>query len=59
MGSASETEYHLLLAFDLDLIDEVTYRCLTDAVSEVKRMLASFILRLRPTSNGRRALPVE
>jgi len=57
MGSASETEYHLLLAFDLDLIDEATYRSLTDAVSEVKRMLASFILRLRPASNGRRTLP--
>ena len=57
MGSASETEYHLLLAHDLGLFDDDAYRRLTDDISEVKRMLASFILRLKPASNGRREVP--
>jgi four helix bundle protein len=41
-GSASELEYHLLLAHDLRLLPTPVYRCLHDEVNEVKRMLNSF-----------------
>ena len=57
MGSASELEYHLLLSRDLNFLDSNAHEALHNRVIEVKRMLASFILRLRPASNGRRALP--
>jgi four helix bundle protein len=47
MGSASELEYHLLLAKDLNFIDTSTYNYLNTATIEVKKMLASFIKRVR------------
>lgn len=46
MGSASETEYHLLLAQDLGFIGQEPYQTLTQQVQEVKRMLASLIKKL-------------
>jgi four helix bundle protein len=46
MGSASELQYHVLLARDLGLLDELTHERLADDVSEIKRMLASFIKKL-------------
>jgi four helix bundle protein len=51
MGSASELEYHLLLAKDLKLLTEDGYRQLATDVVEVKRMLATFIRTLRPRSS--------
>ena len=45
-GSASELEYHLLLARDLLLFAEPDYAQLAEQVTEVKRMLASFIQKL-------------
>lgn len=47
MGSASETDYHLLLSRDLEYLDAVTYHQLFDQISEVKRMLNSFERSLR------------
>ncbi len=47
MGSASELEYHLLLAHDLILLKTVAYEELDAAVVEIKRMLASLIKRIR------------
>ena len=47
MGSASELEYHLLLARDLNLLDPQTHDSLTNAVTEVKRMLSSFTRKLK------------
>ncbi len=47
MGSASEVEYHLLLARDLRLCDSPQYNELEAIVTEVKRMLTSFILKVR------------
>ena len=47
MGSASELEYHLLLARDLGLLPEADHQRLADQATEVKRMLAPFINRLR------------
>lgn len=48
MGSASELEYHLLLARDLAWLPRAEYDRLTADLTEVKRMLATFIRRLRP-----------
>jgi len=47
MGSASELEYHLLLARDLDLLKVSDYDRLRSETTEVKRMLTSFIQKLR------------
>ena len=47
MGSASEVEYLLLLAYDLDYLNENAYSKLNSQVIEVKRMLASFLIKLR------------
>ena len=46
MGSASELEYHILLARDLRLLNSLAYERLASDVTEVKRMLASFIKKL-------------
>ena len=47
MGSASELEYHLLLSRDLNLLDTPSYENLAQETTEVKRMLASLIQKLR------------
>lgn len=47
LGSASELEYHLLLAHDLALLTTAQYTPLANEVSEVKRMLTSFVLKLK------------
>ena len=47
LGSASELEYHLLLAHDLSLLGDPTYDDLTSYVVEVKRMLGGFIRTLK------------
>jgi four helix bundle protein len=46
MGSASELEYHLLLAHDLGLLNTLDHERLTEEVTEVKRMLTSFTKKL-------------
>ena len=38
-GSACETEYHLLLAHDLGLIDDQKHNHLDESINEIKRML--------------------
>jgi len=45
-GSASETEYHLLLAHDLCFITKETHRELDKRVNEIKKMLNSFMQKL-------------
>ena len=45
-GSASETEYQLLLAYDLDYFSDSEYRHLTELVIEIKRMLYSLIQKV-------------
>ena len=50
MGSASELEYHLLLAHDLGFLNDSVYDELTREVSEVKRMLTSFLQKLKADS---------
>ena len=46
-GSASEVEYHLLLSRDLGLFDASQYNELQAIAIEVKRMLTSFIAKVR------------
>jgi four helix bundle protein len=46
-GSASELEYHLLLAKDLHLLRDADFTDLEAKVFEVQRMLASFVQRLQ------------
>ena len=45
-GSASELEYHLLLAAELGLLSPDSYSPLARSVVDVKRMLAGLIRRL-------------
>jgi four helix bundle protein len=45
-GSASEFEYHLLLARDLNFLAEEPFVRLTSQVQEVKKMLAGLIRRV-------------
>lgn len=46
MGSASELEYHLLLARDIGFLNHSDYERLGGEVIEVKRMLSAFIQKL-------------
>ena len=46
MGSASELEYHLLLAHDLKLIQTKDYDALNQRAIELKRMLTALFQKL-------------
>jgi four helix bundle protein len=47
MGSATELEYHLLLAYDLGILNDTDYENLSRETIEVKQMLTSFIKKLK------------
>jgi four helix bundle protein len=47
MASATETEYHLRLCHDLDVLTRAEYATLVGSVKEVKKMLATLIQRVR------------
>ena len=47
MGSASETEYQLILARDLEFLPKDVYEKLHNEVEEAKRMLASLLKTIR------------
>jgi four helix bundle protein len=46
-GSASETEYHLLLAADLKLPSVPEHAALADEIGQIKRMPGAFARKLR------------
>ena len=46
-GSASELEYHFLLAFDLGFIQKTEFDRMTSQIIEVKRMLTGLIQKLK------------
>ena len=50
MGSASELAYHLLLARDLKYLKETEYVRLDEQVAEVRRMLTSLLLKVKPAA---------
>lgn len=47
LGSASEVEYQILLAHDLNFISKTDHDSLSNSVTEVKRMLTGFIQKLK------------
>lgn len=47
MGSASELEYHLMLAHDLGFMKPDNHNALENDTVEVKKMLASLLQKLR------------
>ena len=49
-GSASEVEYHLLLAHDLGYLSDAEHRQLDEEINELKRMLTAFINKLKANS---------
>jgi four helix bundle protein len=48
IGSASELEYHLLLAHDLAILPPTDYDHLVGEVIQLRRMLTAFIQHLPP-----------
>ena len=50
MGSASELEYHMLLARDLKLLPLAEFQLLEPRVIEIKRMLTRLIQKLKADS---------
>ena len=50
MGSASELQYHLILARDLNLLNKQNHEMLEQQVTETKRMLTSLIQKLKADS---------
>ena len=54
-ASTSELEYWLILARDLNHLDESTFMALTSQTIEVKKMLGAFLTTLR----GRRPRPAD
>lgn len=55
MGSASELEYQLLLAHELNYLTDNDYQSIQAELNEIKRMLNSFIRKVR--SNNRSGQP--
>ena len=51
-GSASEVEYHVLLAHDLHLLEEDEYRHLSQQSDEVQRMLTALMQRFRSVKDA-------
>jgi four helix bundle protein len=64
-GSASESEYHLLLARDLGFVNPEDYERLTTQVVETKRMLSSLLKKIqlaakaKPPINAAPRLPKQ
>ncbi len=47
MGSASEVEYEILLAHDLEYMDDKCYNEVMAYIEEVKKMLTSYIMKIK------------
>ena len=47
LGSASELEYHMILASDLEYLDPAIAGEIIEKAQEVKRMLTSLIQKVR------------
>ena len=52
-GSASELEYHILMARDLGYLEAVNYETMNFQVGEIKKMLSSLIRKV----NSERSRP--
>jgi four helix bundle protein len=58
-GSASELEYHFLLARDLAFLNDLDYQKLNHGVVEVKRMLASLARKVEAERRAGGVLTAE
>jgi four helix bundle protein len=58
-GSASEAEYHILLARDLNLLPEQDYRRLSYQADELQRMLTALIQSFHPKKKEALSIPDE
>ncbi len=56
-GSASELEYHLLLAKDFGTISESEFRSLSSQAQQVRKMLYGLASRLSDKEQSRRMTP--
>lgn len=52
MGSSSELEYQLILVHDLHYIDDKAYMSLSAELTEFRRMLNSFIQKIKRDNGG-------
>jgi four helix bundle protein len=52
MGSSSELEYQLILAHDLNYIEEKSYQTVSSELVEIRRMLNAFIRKLKFDNHG-------
>ena len=50
-GSASELDYHLILAVDLELLNRTACQPLADKLASVRRMLTTFIRKIASQSD--------
>jgi four helix bundle protein len=57
LGSATETENHLLLARDLKLIDSNHYESLNQQIQDIRKMLTGLAKRLSSDADGRGSAP--
>ena len=46
-GSLNDVDYHLLLAFDLKIIDQSNYQSILEMIIEIKRMLSALIRKVQ------------
>lgn len=51
LGSATEVEYHLILAKDLNYLNAEIHKTLENDLIEIKKMLVVFIQKLRGNNN--------
>lgn len=47
LGSASETEYLILLSYELNYLQKLDYENLLEQIQQIKKMLTSLILKIR------------
>jgi four helix bundle protein len=59
MGSANETEYHLLLAKDLGYLPEADYGSFVMHVAEIKKMMSGLLSRLAPAATKAQSSKLE
>ena len=57
MGSASELEYQLLLSRDLEYIDQDEYKTTTEKLIGAKKMLNTFLQKIRARIPNKRYRP--
>lgn len=57
MGSASECEYLLILAHDLEYISPADYQALAEDLAQIKRMVTGLLKSLAPSRPRRKSTP--